>query len=130
MVAKDMFQNVEADDLTKAQKATAKTQSKGHFVGALFLRSADPIRFGALLLKLKDDYIHGVNNFPASLQEAVTLLQAYENNRPKVCRNGNSNAHKSHYAKDTLPPTPSHIGTSLYNDAAPAATTAVPPFQC
>jgi hypothetical protein len=82
---------------------------------------ADPIRFGALLLKLKDNYIHGVNKFPASLQGAVTLLQAYENNRPKMCRNGNSN----HHAKDTLPLTHSHTGASLYNDAAPAATTAV-----
>jgi hypothetical protein len=127
VVAKYMFPNVEADDLTKAQKATVKAQSKGHFVGALFLRSADPTRFGGLLLKLKEDYIHGVNNFPASLQEAVTLLQAYEDNRPKMRRNGNSNAHKSHYAKDTPPSTPSHTGASLYNDAAPAATTAVAP---
>jgi hypothetical protein len=85
MVAKELFPEVTTGNYPVDQKVTVKTQPQGHVVCALFLRLADPIRFGDLQLKLKDDYyIHGVNNFPGSLQEAVTLMQAYENNGPKL----------------------------------------------
>jgi hypothetical protein len=112
-----------AGNFTDDQKTAVKAASRGYFVGNLFLWLSDPTRFGDLVLQLKDDYMHGVNNFPGSLQDAVTLMQVFENNRIKARRA--SNMHKPHHGKtaahphatggsssDTKP-----TGASLYNDA-------------
>ena len=115
--------------LSDEQLANIEKESKGRFMGVVFLEQADPHRFGDLILSIKDDYIHGVDNFPISLQEAVSKMQAYENNRPKPRRGGNQNTQntqntpRTSQAKDALQPssTGPAAGAALYNDAAPAA---------
>jgi hypothetical protein len=128
MAAKALYPNVPADALTMAQLRDVRSLAQGQYEGTLFLTLADPTRFGDLLLKLKDDYIHGINNFPTSLQGAVNMMQAYESNRPKQRRTGPQNPQKAPAIKDgakpasTDNPSSSHDGTSLYNDAAAPGT--------
>jgi hypothetical protein len=129
MIAKEMFPDLASGRFTDAQKTAVKAQSRGYFVGNFFLWLSDPTCFGDLVLQLKDDYIHGVNNFPGSLQAAVTLMQAFENNHIRG-RSASSNRHKPHHGKAIAQPHANRgassdtksTGASLYND-----TTATPP---
>ena len=86
MVAKEMFDAgvISTDDVTAlsdSNKIMVMEAARNRYVAALFVKLADPHRFGDLLLSLKDDYTSGINKFPSTLQKAVELLQGRENNR-------------------------------------------------
>jgi uncharacterized protein (UPF0332 family) len=86
MIAEQMYTNgtitSQYPHLSADDRSTAMITARDMSNAILFLKLSDPNRFGGLLLSLKDDYAKGDDRFPATVQDAVDLLQSWERNRP------------------------------------------------
>ena len=50
---------------------------KNGMLASWFLRGANSELYGDLKIELEDDYAKGLDNYPANVDEAVALLNAY-----------------------------------------------------
>jgi len=66
-----------------------KVRARRH--AACFLRRANPVVYGPLLRELRDSYLHKIDIYPETLDEAYSLLQHHSSGKKKLVRNDQGN---------------------------------------
>jgi hypothetical protein len=64
-----------------AMNETNEKMSRDKFITCVFLAAVDPKKYGRLKTELNNAYVAGQNNYPKTVESAVTILSHYMNDK-------------------------------------------------
>jgi hypothetical protein len=64
-----------------ATNETNEKTSRNKFTTCIFLAGVDTKKYGRLKTELKNAYVAGQNNYPKTVESAVTMLSHYMNDK-------------------------------------------------